>query len=137
MQPRRSSNIEIIARALVVHNQSILLCKGVNASWWYLPGGHVEFGEVAVDALQREMKEETGRTLHDLSFLKYSENFFTDAEGPHHEFLLLFRGFLESPLEVKSQEAHIDFTWVPMADFKKSILLPESMHKDVCNILSL
>ena len=38
----------------------ILLEKRSDNGWWGLPGGHVEIGEAAQDAMVREVLEETG-----------------------------------------------------------------------------
>lgn len=41
-------------------NRSILLVKHTYADEWALPGGGVEVGESTIDALKRELSEETG-----------------------------------------------------------------------------
>jgi ADP-ribose pyrophosphatase YjhB (NUDIX family) len=38
--------------------ERILLHKSENSSFWALPGGACEFGELGKEALEREMKEE-------------------------------------------------------------------------------
>ena len=50
---------------LVTKGNQILLQNRVKQDWrgYTLPGGHVEAGESFVDAVIREMKEETGLTI--------------------------------------------------------------------------
>jgi 8-oxo-dGTP pyrophosphatase MutT (NUDIX family) len=48
------------AFAIILHAKLILLVKARDKDNWQLPGGRVESGETAVEALVREVKEETG-----------------------------------------------------------------------------
>ena len=58
----RTENVELTVLCLIEHNGKILLQNRVKKDWlgYALPGGHVEPGESFVDAVCREMKEETG-----------------------------------------------------------------------------
>ena len=54
------NTIEIIARGALICSRRLLLCRNRKHGHVFLPGGHVEFGEPARAALEREMREETG-----------------------------------------------------------------------------
>ncbi len=58
-----SQKILNIATALIVDkNQNVLLIKRVKdpyKNWWAFPGGKQEFGETLIEAMQREIFEET------------------------------------------------------------------------------
>jgi len=58
----RSENVELTVLCLIEDGNRILLQNRVKEDWkgYTLPGGHVEPGESFVDAVIREMKEETG-----------------------------------------------------------------------------
>ena len=63
----RTENVELTVLCLLHHNGRYLLQDRVKKDWqgYTLPGGHVEPGESIVDAVVREMKEETGLTVLD------------------------------------------------------------------------
>lgn len=58
----RTENVELTVLCLIEEGDRILLQNRVKKDWrgYALPGGHVEPGESFVDAVIREMKEETG-----------------------------------------------------------------------------
>lgn len=58
----RTENVELTVLCLIEDGGRILLQNRVKKDWWgyTLPGGHVEPGESFVEAVIREMREETG-----------------------------------------------------------------------------
>lgn len=58
----KTENVELTVLCLVQDRDKLLLQNRVKKDWkgYTLPGGHVEPGESFVDAVKREMKEETG-----------------------------------------------------------------------------
>lgn len=61
----RTENVELTVLCLIYEGDRILLQNRVKKDWqgYTFPGGHVEHGESIVDAVVREMKEETGLTV--------------------------------------------------------------------------
>ena len=64
---RRIENAEFTVLCLIEDGSRVLLQDRVKADWkgYTLPGGHVENGESFVDAVIREMKEETGLDIYE------------------------------------------------------------------------
>ena len=58
----KTENVELTVLCLIQKGNRILLQNRIKEDWkgYTLPGGHVEPGESFVDAVIREMKEETG-----------------------------------------------------------------------------
>ena len=67
----RSGRAELAVLCLIKDGDKVLLQNRVKKDWpgYTLPGGHVECGESFVDAVIREMKEETGLTAGKWTFL--------------------------------------------------------------------
>ena len=61
---RKTETVELTVLCLIEDENKILLQNRVKKDWqgYALPGGHVEPGESFVDAVVREMKEETELT---------------------------------------------------------------------------
>ena len=62
---QRTENVELTTLCLIHRENEYLLQNRIKKDWagYTLPGGHVEPGESIVDAVVREMKEETGLTV--------------------------------------------------------------------------
>ncbi|WP_410211529.1 NUDIX hydrolase [Aquirhabdus sp.] len=60
-----------------VQNDKLLLVRVRENEHWYLPGGKIEQGELPEQALQRELLEELGITLHPESI-----NYLYTIQGP-------------------------------------------------------
>ena len=118
--------IEVIVRALILRTNKILLCRRVDRDYWFLPGGHVEWGESAQYALARELKEELDVAFKKFTFIGATENFF---EG-HQEVNFVFLASGGNPAET-SVEKHLEFRFVSRKDFSKMNVVPQFLKKSI------
>ncbi len=109
----------------------MLLCKNAAHGYYYLPGGHVEFGEAAADALRREFVEETGLAVEVGGVLLACEDSFVQAGKPRHEIGVVFAASVPSSRSeaggvpfVRSREPDIEFEWVPIDTLQSVDLRP-------------
>ncbi len=105
----RTENVELTVLCLLTDGNRLLLQNRVKKDWkgYTLPGGHVEPGESFVDAVLREMKEETGLTVHDPRLVGVKQ--FPIENGRY--VVLLFKAEKYEGELVSSEEGTME--WIP------------------------
>jgi len=73
------------AAAIITRPGQVLLHRAEGDAFWALPGGGIEAGESAGEALVREMQEELGLAVVPGALACVVENFFTYAGTAYHE----------------------------------------------------
>lgn len=109
----------------------------VKGETFYRPlGGAIEFGELASNAVRRELMEELGVDVAEARLLTVLENVFTYQGRLGHEVDFVFEVTLAEPARLRSgaveaYEANgerIVCMWKPIADFRNgSPLYPEGL----------
>jgi nucleoside triphosphatase len=83
---------------------------------WAIPGGKVEYGESLLNALRREVREETSINIVGADFLRMSESICDPsfANGTAHMVLIdfLVRDYTGEP--ILDQRELFSFQWVPL-----------------------
>lgn len=78
------------AAAIVLHEDKVLLHRLEGDNFWSAPGGRVEPGELACEAVVRELQEEIAEPASCGPLLWVVENFFIYRGNEHHELGLYF-----------------------------------------------
>lgn len=126
--------IEVIGRGVLIENGRVLLCQNVAGGYYYLPGGHVEFGEAASQAVAREFEEETGLTVAVGPCVLVTEGAFETSGKKHHELNVVFHVEREAvDAESKdgapiSREASIAFEFIDLAAIVNTDVRPVSIR---------
>ena len=104
----RTENVELTVLCLITDGDKMLLQNRVKNDWqgYTLPGGHVEPGESFIDAVIREMKEETGLDIKNPRLVGVKQ--FPIKDGRY--VVLLFKVNEYSGTVVSSNEGQME--WV-------------------------
>lgn len=150
---KMSSKIHVLSRAVIIHNDHLLLAYDprtepnhyyeLNVPFYYLPGGHIEFKESAEDALMREIYEETGyhaTTERFFGIIEHSWKFPGDEICCHtHEINLIFKVNLKegaSPIPIAQKEDHVALQWIPLSSINDIDLRPNILKNLIPQWLS-
>ena len=139
-----TTRIRPIAVCLFRHNNRILVHEGfdtIKQDYYYRPlGGGIEYGESSREAVVREIQEELGVEVENLSLLGVLENIFVYNGQQGHEIVFVFDGeFVDRSLydldEIDGfeQEANIRFKaqWFSLdsPSRNKGRLVPAELEK--------
>jgi ADP-ribose pyrophosphatase YjhB (NUDIX family) len=83
---------------------------------WGIPGGKIKFGEPCLQALRREIKEETNLDIGDIFFIMAQDCIQSKEFYRRANFVLLnYTCRARGPLQVRLNEEAQEFRWVPAA----------------------
>ena len=83
---------------------ALLVSEPADGSFQRPLGGHVEFGEYALDTSHREFGEEIGQRLTSVRLLGVLENIFPWQGGTEHEVVFIFSAALADPAAYEIEE---------------------------------
>jgi len=105
---------------------------------WGIPGGKIERGEASVDALRREIREETALEIDDIGFVMVQDCIDSDEFIRPAHFLLLNYIARASSGDIRLNEEAQDFRWLTPADalalnlnHPTRVLLLESIERNL------
>lgn len=117
-----NERIKLAVCALMIHENKLLIMKrsatddflpGV----WEFPGGSIDKGETAINALVREIKEETGIDIscENIKLVGISEE-ITPQEIIERYVQFNYEVMLSKKVDVSISDEHSDFDWICKCD---------------------
>lgn len=132
---------EVTVGALVFNSAGKLFL--VKSHKWHdkyaLPGGHIELGETAEQALKREILEETGMNIFDAKFIGFQEHVFDTAFWKKKHFIFLdfaCRTDFSENEEIKLNDEGQSYVWVDAKEALKLDVEPYT-KKTILNYLEI
>jgi ADP-ribose pyrophosphatase YjhB (NUDIX family) len=124
---------ELCVGAVVVEDEQLLLIRrghGPAAGFWSVPGGRVESGELLVEAVVRELAEETGLEGVCGALVGWVERI---ADGRHFVILDFMVTLLDPTANPVAGDDASEAAWVPLhevADMPLAEGLAEFLHEN-------
>jgi 8-oxo-dGTP diphosphatase len=111
---------------LVWKDDRLLLGKRISAhreSSWQFPGGHLEFGETVEDCARREVAEEAGITICNITPRGFTNDVFIDAEK-HYVTLFVSSEHLAGEPAVMEPDKCEQWQWFKWNELPQPLFLP-------------
>ena len=113
-------HVAIAVAALIVRKEKVLMVKRKrkpSKDTWVLPAGYIDFGEHPLEALKREVKEETGLDVKKTSFLEVLQA-DDDPREPGH-FVFFYRVTVSGSKIKTDEEENKEIAWVDLKNLPK------------------
>ncbi len=120
---------QVRVAGVAIRDGRVLLARADGTDFSFLPGGRVEAGESAADAIRREMLEELGAQVRVERLVWIVENFFRLDGHKFQEMCLCFamalpEDFLDPDSVHHDPQDHITLFWHPLSALAASGLRP-------------
>lgn len=132
------------ACAMIVDCRRILAMRDERSPYFYLPGGRVQVGETAEEAVLREVREELGVDARIARPLWLNQAFFTeDVDGlNYHELCVYFLMDVSETGLLRRGDAfeHLEgvrrhrFEWLAFERLRDEYFYPIFLKKDIYNL---
>lgn len=117
-------------KAILIKNDKFLIIHRSNKArgdfhYWELPGGRLEFTESPIEALKREISEETGCEIicsYPISTWSFFKNENTQVIGVTYAATV-------KDMKIKLSSEHDDFAWISSGEISKYNIYPALLEE--------
>lgn len=130
------------ACGIIRQENKFLIMKVNKTSYYHIPGGHIEIGEDSKQTVIREIKEEIGCDIQEISLFAVQENFWTrnnkKCHGIEFYYIIQPKQHLQmidyEKVEIdKGEEKLLEFKWVNSEELKDIDLRPSNIRNMLIN----
>jgi len=136
----KSKQIRVLVGVIIKNGSKILVVPGIDQKkdefFYRLIGGGVEFGEKLEEALRREIKEEIGSGLENISYLGFLENIFVYEGKNGHEIFFIYQGDLKNKeiynkeeMPILDSQMEAKAIWASIDELKTHKFYPANIDK--------
>lgn len=116
---------------MIIEQRRILLCrrgKEPLKGYWSLPGGAVEVGERVIDALRREVREETGLEIETNMVAEVFERITPDSGGAiEYHYVLIDYLCRVTGGELEAGDDAAEVAWFERGELPELLITPGSL----------
>ncbi len=116
----------------ILKDNKFLMGKRTNAhgdGTWSLPGGHLEFFETFEDCAKREVLEETGLKIEDVTFATITNDMFKE-ENKHYVTIFVKSKYTEGIAKIIEPNKCLKWDWFTWEELPSPLFLPlENLRK--------
>ena len=123
---------------IAVHDGHLLVEHNVIYDYCFVPGGRVEYGESAAEALARELYEELGERVEVGRLVLVTDNFFEHGDERFQEVALYFLVALAPGSKILGRDGVFEgaepgtkFRWIRVGEAEQAVLFPELLRARV------
>lgn len=127
----------VLTKALIRKGEEVLLLKRKNGSFgsglWDIPGGKLEFGELPIEGLTREIFEETSLRVKIIRPLSVSSG-INETENKQYITIVFLCDYKSGDIQLNDE--HSEYKWVNINninDFEKIYYVDEAINELLAN----